>query len=131
MMDKKLEKVERHDANAESWVRPGAAVDTSSFARPASANLNLSLDDRRRVCWLTPPSAPNVQNAKETRTAIGLLVFRSGCCRMCVNFIIESFSTNDESDYEHEIWKKVVKSMRKVSNLVRRTRRTRTTRLKW
>jgi len=59
MMDKKLEKVERHDANAESWVRPGAAVDTSSFARPASANLNLSLDDRRRVCWLTPPSAPS------------------------------------------------------------------------
>ena len=36
---------------------------------------------------------------------------------------IESFSTNEESDYEHEIWKKVVKSMRKVSNLVRRTRR--------
>ena len=42
---------------------------------------------------------------------------------------IESFSTNEESDYEHEIWKKVVKSMRKVSNLVRRTRRT--TSLKW
>ena len=43
--------------------------------------------------------------------------------------IIASFSTNDESDYEHEIWKKVLKSMRKVSNLVRRTRRT--TGLKW
>ena len=42
---------------------------------------------------------------------------------------IESFSTNDESDYEHEIWKKAVKSMRNVSNLVRRTRRT--TSLKW
>ena len=25
---------------------------------------------------------------------------------------LESFSTNDESDYEHEIWKKVLKSMR-------------------
>ena len=36
--------------------------------------------------------------------------------------IIESFSTNDEFDYEHEIWKKVLKSIRKVSNLVRRTR---------
>ena len=39
--------------------------------------------------------------------------------------IIESFCTNDESDYEYEHWKKVLKSMRKVSNLVRRTRRTR------
>ena len=37
---------------------------------------------------------------------------------------IESFSTNDKSDYEHKIWKKVVKSMRNVSNLVRGTRRT-------
>ena len=43
--------------------------------------------------------------------------------------LVESFSTNDESDYEHEIWKKVLKSMRRVSNLVRRTRRT--TSLKW
>ena len=25
---------------------------------------------------------------------------------------LECFSTNDESDYEHEIWKKVLKSMR-------------------
>ena len=32
---------------------------------------------------------------------------------------LESFSTNNESDYEHEIWKKVLKSMRKVSNLVK------------
>ena len=38
--------------------------------------------------------------------------------------IVESFSTNDESDYEHEIWKKVLKSMHKVSNLVRWTRGT-------
>ena len=38
--------------------------------------------------------------------------------------ILDSFSTNDESDYELEIWKKVLKSMRKDSNLVRRTRRT-------
>ena len=30
--------------------------------------------------------------------------------------LLESFITNDESDYEHEIWKKVLKSMRKVSN---------------
>ena len=29
---------------------------------------------------------------------------------------VESFSTNEESDYEQEIWKKVLKSMRKVSN---------------
>ena len=33
--------------------------------------------------------------------------------------IIESFSTNDESDYEYEIWKQVLRSIRKVSNLVR------------
>ena len=37
---------------------------------------------------------------------------------------IASFSTNDESEYEPKIWKKVLKTMRKVSNLVRRTRRT-------
>ena len=42
--------------------------------------------------------------------------------------LLESFSINDESN-EHEIWKKVPKSMRKVLNLVRRTRRT--TILKW
>ena len=44
--------------------------------------------------------------------------------RRVLNQSLESFSTNDESDYEYEIWKKVLKSMRKVSNLVRRTRRT-------
>ena len=44
---------------------------------------------------------------------------------LCVSIeLLESFRTNDESDYEYEIWKKVLKSMRKVSNLVRRTRRT-------
>ena len=41
-----------------------------------------------------------------------------------VHELVESFSTNNESDYEHEILKKVLKSMRKVSNVVRRTRST-------
>ena len=43
--------------------------------------------------------------------------------------LLESFSINDESN-EHEIWKKVLKSMRKVLNLVRRTRRTTSLKLK-
>ena len=37
---------------------------------------------------------------------------------------IESFSTDNEYDYEYEIWKLVLRSMRKVSNLVLRTRST-------
>ena len=35
---------------------------------------------------------------------------------------IEIFSTLDEYDYEYEIWKQVLRSMRKVSNLVLLTR---------
>ena len=80
------------------------------------------------VCSLFGLSHPSLVNSYSSRTGrIWAGIYNQRGCRP--SWLLESFSINDESDYEHEIWKKVLKSMRKVLNLVRRIRRT--TSLKW